>query len=179
MDNFGVPGLDILHHPDGRLRMAGQNRFRYLNSAVKANRTTAQSINNATITLVAFNAADEFDTDSLHDTVTNNSRLTAAITGKYVISSFLLFDLSSIPPVGDRGFFILKNAAGTYDATKIITGTSAPEGTALLPEASIATIALLTAGDHVEIFAFQSSGGALDIAGDVVPINFSMAYIGE
>lgn len=53
-----------------------------------ARRTSTQSITQDTDTPIQFNAADQFDTDAYHDTVTNNSRITipASRGGTYVIS---------------------------------------------------------------------------------------------
>jgi hypothetical protein len=43
---------------------------------VKAKRTSTQTISDATWTSVALNATDDWDTHTMHDTSTNNSRIT-------------------------------------------------------------------------------------------------------
>jgi hypothetical protein len=44
-----------------------------------------QSINDVTVTTVAFNS-ERFDTDTMHDTVTNNSRITFTTAGLYLVT---------------------------------------------------------------------------------------------
>src|SRR5436190_16085494 len=53
--------------------------------AVKAYTTAVQSIPNATWTAVAF-TAEEFDTDGMHDLVTNTSRFTVKTPGLYEVT---------------------------------------------------------------------------------------------
>lgn len=149
-------------------RMLSQNRFRHLNSMVQARRTASQSIPDVTETAIAFTAADDFDTDALHDIATNNNRLTAAIAGKHLIWGFS----SWASGAGTyRAIFIYNQAATLMVASKIppVTGGAsmyvpAPTG-----------VANLAVGDWVEMKVMQNTGGNLG-TGVVV---FGMAYIGE
>ena len=54
---------------------------------VQARRTAAQSINDITETVVAWDAED-YDTSTLHDNAVNNTRLTAIINGRYWVYAF-------------------------------------------------------------------------------------------
>jgi hypothetical protein len=49
--------------------------------AARAKRTTTQAVATSTWTLVSFDGED-FDTDTIHDNVTNNDRLTCKTAGK-------------------------------------------------------------------------------------------------
>lgn len=53
--------------------------------ACRVTRTAVQSIPDAAETLVAFTSED-FDTDGMHDTATNNSRITINTAGIYTVS---------------------------------------------------------------------------------------------
>ena len=52
--------------------------------SARAYHNTTQSIPNATDTALAMNS-EEYDTDTIHDTATNNSRLTFKTAGKYLV----------------------------------------------------------------------------------------------
>lgn len=55
---------------------------------VRAYHSTTQAIANSSLTILNCNS-ELFDTDSNHDTVTNNSRLTCKTAGKYQITSIV------------------------------------------------------------------------------------------
>jgi hypothetical protein len=152
------------------------NRFRFLNSAVRATRLTAQSIVTNTLALVNF-TSEEFDTDGLHDNVTNNSRLTATVVGTYLIYAFVDWTPSSS---GDRGIRIEKNSAGNFNSANVLAASSASGGTgSYFVNQTVTALTHLAAGDHVEVFVNQNSGGNLNVDGAVQPLSFGMAYIGE
>ena len=174
VDGLGDFGIAI--DSTGRPHLQGQNRFRYLQSGVRALRTTAQSINDSTTTVIAFNATDDFDTDGLHDTVTNNSRLTAAIAGKYFIYCFVDWAANA---TGVRICRIEKNSAGTPTSANVIAGTYSLADATFLVNNNVACLASLAAGDHVEVIVFQTSGGALNADGATQPLAFGMMYVGE
>lgn len=113
---------------------------------VKATRTAAQSINNATLTPIQFNAADDYDLEAMHDTVTNNTRLTAKTAGFYSISANV---------VGEVGFEVRAFLNGG--------GTSFAGMAATLLGASLFGRLRMAAGDFVEVDVLQSSGVAKNV----------------
>lgn len=175
MDLFGVPGLDIIHHPGGRLRMQGQNRTRFLNSMAQATRTTAQTglaVN--AFTAIAFNATDLFDTDTLHDTAANNTRLTAAIAGKYVVfgSAYLLNSGSAVVPTSS---YLRINVNGVLHSETGIPYDGSITGNII----AIADFVTLAAGGYVEMLAdMVATSGTFDVSASINPV-FGLAYIGE
>lgn len=116
---------------------------------------TTQSINNTTETVLNLNSED-VDTATMHDTATNNSRITIPTGG----DGFYLFTVK-VPfasnAVGERFIRAFKNgvahkmlerqSANTVDDT-VLTGSFMLQ---------------LAAADYIEIAAYQSSGGALNI----------------
>lgn len=166
----GIMTGDLLFAPSVKARMDGQNRFRMLQSMVVALRTTAQSIPNATFTAVQFNAADEIDTDGLHDPVTNNTRLTAAVAGQYMCVAVGAF----VSGAGSRIFELFKNAGSTNWRLRF-------DGASSETKELIGFVAL-AAGDFVEFMVWQNSGAALDFAGaasDLTNTRLGMTYVGE
>ena len=142
--------------------LAGKPRARAYNSA-------NQSINAGALTALALNS-ERYDTDSIHDTVTNNSRLTCQTAGTYAI----------------RGNAEFANAA---DATRrileiFLNGTTviARESRAALNgQTTVMNVGCdyaLSAGDYVELRALQDSAGAINVnaTGNYSP-EFSMVRI--
>ena len=129
--------------------------------------SATQNIPNITFTPMAFDT-EVYDTDGIHDTVTNNTRLTCQTAGKYVMTGSV--DASS-NATGTRGIGIRLNGASIYGLT-IVPASTGSGGRYL------ATVAILdlAATDYVELVAYQSSGGALTyIAG--VTYGFAMQRI--
>lgn len=110
-----------------------------------------QNIPNNTWTALAMNQ-ELFDTDNIHDIVTNNSRLTCRTAGKYFISAQLEFAVNN---ANDRGNSIRLNGA-------LFIAYSATRACALVgSEPPVATCYDLSVGDYVEALAFQNSGAGL------------------
>jgi hypothetical protein len=156
------PESDDLH------RMAGQNRFRYLNSLVQVYKGSDQTISNATNTVITF-ANEHFDTDTLHDNSSNTSRLTAQISGKYAVTATVEWDASG---VGFRQMQFRKNGTDTFAVERRASIT----GTGIF--CALASIVLLAASDYVELVVFQDSGGDLAVLNNVYN-TFGMFYLGE
>lgn len=119
-----------------------------------ATRTSAQSITNITTTAVQFNAADERDTDSYHDIVTNNTRMTvpSGLGGWYEVGAYLQFASGSL----NRVLSFRVNGTTTTDGDTWDAATSSTGTVTALP-------LKLNAGDYVEVMTYQNSGGALNL----------------
>lgn len=105
-------------------------------------------------TILTFNS-ERYDTDNIHSTVSNTSRLTATTAGKYHISGTLFFANNT---TGARGLQILLNGATNIAIVRIptVAGTD-------VPALNISTVYDLAAGDYVELIAYQTSSGALNV----------------
>src|SRR6266540_1593217 len=109
--------------------------------------TTAVSLN------LAFNT-ERFDTDTIHDTLTNNTRLTCKTAGVYEIGGSAEFAANA---TGVRSLQILLNGA-TAIVEQDITSTGA-----VVHRMSVSTVYQLAVNDYVELRATQSSGGNLNV----------------
>jgi hypothetical protein len=123
--------------------------------AVRVFRNTTQSIANGTATAVQFNA-ERFDTaggaaSTMHDTVTNNTRLTCRYAGKYMITGHI--EWAGSPNTGTMLFLL--------NATTTIAQIQVPGDFRIM---SLCTIYDLAVNDFVELQVAQSSGGALNVA---------------
>jgi hypothetical protein len=124
------------------------------NLAVKAKSATAQTLSTGVGALVVFGAED-FDTAAMHDTVTNNTRITFATAGVYALMAGVEFDGSA---AGLRTLSFQKNGATIVGITaEVINNGASPVGlTNCLTEK-------FAAGDYIEVVAAQNAGGNLNI----------------
>ena len=125
------------------------------NAACRICNSVNQSIANNTSTLIAFNT-EIFDNDTMHDAVTNNTRLTCKSAGKYLVIAQVGFEVNT---TGYRGLDILKNGmlVGRIICAPAPTIESVYCAT---------TIIELAVNDYVELSVFQTSGGALNVRAD-------------
>ena len=156
--------------PD-EMKVAGDTRW--INKAewrqsVQARMTGAQTISDITEELVALNAEDH-DTNNLHDTVTNNDRLTCVIPGIYSIYAFALWQASA---VGRRVIRVKINAT-TYISQSIIQAVTTGDRTGHGVEVKWH----LNRGDYVSMYVEQDSGGDLNIEGGTPATYFNMALV--
>lgn len=99
--------------------------------------------------------AEDVDTDGMHDTVTNNTRLTAQTAGKYELSAQVTFQINA---TGRRLARFNVNGASLGGQTEVMPTTLAGSTISIM----LPTIeAVLAVGDYVELVAFQSSGANL------------------
>jgi hypothetical protein len=113
--------------------------------------STGESIPNTTSTVLTFDS-EQYDTDNIHSTVTNTSRLTANHSGKYVITGSVQWHTGGAS-AGD--IFVRLNG------TTYLTGGQEPNATVYDSETS--TIYNLSVNDYVELQAYQASGGSVNI----------------
>lgn len=156
---------DLTFLSAARARMASQNRFRYLNSMAKAIRSATQSIPNGTFTVISLTGTDDFDTDGLHDPVTNSNRVNIAITGKYLLVGSISWDTSTAGTIRST---LIRDELGVT----MTQNTQAEIGTDIVVAT---TVVSLTAGKWVEILGYQDIGINLDTIG----VTLSAVYLGE
>ena len=126
--------------------------------AVRVTHNAAQSTTTGVDFTLAFNT-ERFDqaggaTSTQHDTVTNNSRLTALYAGVYHIFGNVEFAANA---AGSRVLKIKLNAATVIGQARIVA--SASDTHAL----NISCLYSLAVNDFVELVAQQSSGGNLNV----------------
>lgn len=115
---------------------------------------SAQSIPNNSYTAISFDT-NAYDVGSVHSTSVNPTRFTAPSTGLYILScSIQIFPNAT----GQRVLLWKKN--GATDLAYSIAPATASSGGNILPNT---VVQQLTAGDYVEIFVYQDSGGALSL----------------
>lgn len=122
-------------------------------------KTGNQSTNNTTWTAITFDAED-WDTNTIHDNATNNTRFTCKTAGKYLVNGNIAFNTNG---TGER-FVRVKRTSGatiTYYNGGWIATAGGSNGTRV----SFAVTLELAVNDYIEIETYQSSGGALAVIG--------------
>lgn len=112
------------------------------------------SVPHNTPTALAFNS-ERFDSDTMHSTAVNTSRITFTTAGTYLVGG---------------GVTWAGNTAGIRDITLRLGGATnlatisddVPSGFAYSWSQSVATLYTFSAGQYVELIANQDSGGALN-----------------
>ncbi len=173
----GVPNLDAAKITSGRFGMArmpdgtsGQlltaqgagNNPAYTpgggyTQGARVYHNVAQTIPDSVETILAFNSA-RYDTDTIHDNVTNNSRLTCKTAGIYLIIGQVQFDPNA---TGFRQLSVKLNGATLLDLVSVGIRNVANQWMA-----DISTIYSLAVNDYVEISVYQSSGGNLNVVNE-------------
>lgn len=144
--------------------------------AVRA--STNFSVGNNTYTAVEFDGTNTYDTDSIHDPSSNNTRLvipsiTGVTTGLWTIKACGYTDASS----GRVDVQFRKNAAGN-PASGTGLWFDSKNGSSI-PAFEIAGDAVLAATDYVEVFV-RTSAGTFNVVYDaqLSPV-FSIAFLGK
>ena len=130
--------------------------------------STNQSISSGTFTAVTWDV-ENYDTDSIHSTSTNTSRFTIP-TGKSGYWRFTSQIRWANNSSGGRYLQIAKNGTG-------LVYTENEADTRAFTQSITKTLSL-TAGDYLELFVLQTSGGSLNIENDQVYIFAEIVYLG-
>ncbi len=116
---------------------------------------TTQSVSDSTATALSLNSED-IDTTTMHDTVTNNSRVTVPTGGDgfYLVIGFTSFAANATPY---REIAIRKNG------TTLLVDRLAIPSAAVAQGETVMWMGNLVATDYVELYIVQTSGGALNV----------------
>ena len=150
---FTAAGASIFSKADGAA--AGGSTF--VGCGVK--KTADQTLTTSTYTVLSWDS-ENFDTDTMHNNVTNNTRITipSGKTGYYLLSGSISFGSNG---AGNRIVRAYKNGA---DFRWLAAMDAAATGNFTV--VSFSQTISLTAADYLEIYAFQSSGGDLNVNAD-------------
>ena len=132
------------------LRAETAEQLRPINA--RAHSTASISLAPETWVTLPFNA-EHFDTDTIHNPLTNPERLTATTAGLYLIQAHVRFDPNG---TGVRALRILQNGA-TSLVQASLPGSSNGDGNNLV----IMTYVSLAANEYVTIQAYQNSNAPL------------------
>jgi hypothetical protein len=142
------------------------------NTGARVYHSANQSIPDNTWTTLAFNS-ERWDTDTIHDPSTNNSRLTCKTAGVYLFIATARFDQNS---VGGRGAAICIN--GSWPYTLPGYHTTAPHTSADATIVQAVGIYPMSVNDYAEMRVWQASGGALSVLNAFMGTEFMMQRIG-
>ena len=122
---------------------------------VRLGKTANQGIPHNTNTIVSWDS-EAYDTDSMHDLVTNNSRITFNAAGHYDITAQIGY-VSKF--AGTRLVEVLLNGT-TVIASHRVKGIAGVGSNSYAPIINIDTLYCFIEGDYIEMRTFQNSGVA-------------------
>jgi len=128
------------------------------NSKVKVYRSSAQSISNASATVIQFNAST-FDTNSEFDT-SSTYKFTAGRTGYYQFNGIVGFS-GSLTAGNIVQVSLRKNGTTSISYVLYRVGDTGVDQTFAIND-----IVSLSSTDTVDVLVYQNSGGAVNIYGD-------------
>lgn len=125
------------------------------------NSTNITVANNSDV-LLTFNS-ERYDTDTMHDTSSNQGRITFTTAGTYYFNFSGQFAANA---TGVRSFWIMLN-----ETTRIASVTTNAVGSSIATEMLISGVYAFTAGQYIIVHAYQSTGGdlALNAAANYSP----------
>ena len=118
--------------------------------AARVYRDSAQSIPYNTATALAFNQ-ERFDTDTIHDNATNNSRLTCKTAGLYLITGHGEFESATGYQVQDA--YVRLNGATVIGGMGTTANPTSDEFR--MRKFSVAVPYVLAVGDYVELVVYH------------------------
>jgi hypothetical protein len=144
---------------------------------VAAFRSAALTVPTSSSTLVQLDGEQyDWSVTAMHDTVTNNSRLIAPEDGLYDIRARTLWAANA---TGDRELDVRLNAAGASGGgTLVVSDHSTPQAAAGINVTAQRDWPMV-AGDYIELFVFQSSGGNLGVTVGVSGTWMQMRWVSK
>lgn len=131
--------------------------------------SAAIDIVTATPTALTFNS-EWWDNDDIHSTATNTDRLTAPVTGIYLVIVSIEWEADAD---GYRLLYLQKNGSIALNATKILT-TAAPD------YQSVSTIVDLDFSEYVRAIVEHSAGNNLEVTRtEATSPEFSIVKVAE
>lgn len=137
--------------------------------SVKVYKSSNQSIANATWTTLTFDT-EGWDSDTFHDTATNNERLTAPFDGIYLVTFAFQFASNS---TGKRGALIELNGSSATDKYLVYENANSSDITSINGCQTMS----LSENDYIVLQAYQNSTGALNVLSDIRYHHFAMTLL--
>ncbi len=124
--------------------------------SARVTHASSTSIADVTSTTLAFDT-ERFDTDTIHDNSTNNSRLTATTAGKYYIFANIVWAANA---TGTRAADIVFSTTGNSIAGSQV---AAAPGGSLFTQLNVSCIQDMGAASFVTLLVFQNSTASLNV----------------
>ncbi|MEU9975085.1 hypothetical protein [Streptomyces sp. NPDC051014] len=133
------------------------------------------SLTSGTSTLITFDS-EAWDTDNMHSTTTNTSRVTISTTGQYLVSFYARFPSNA---TGYRQLNLRLNSGGSSGggSTWSTINVAAVNGSSTFVTRTLELSCV--AGDHYEIFAMQNSGATMTLDGGVRVTGMEFRWLGN
>lgn len=101
---------------------------------------------------VTLDGTETYDTDGMHDNVTNPSRITIQTAGRYQCTATIQYAPNA---TGNRGGSLIVNGGTIYE------GVLVPAASGNSSVCTVTRTLTLSVGDYIEARTFQTSGGNL------------------
>jgi hypothetical protein len=133
----------------------------------RAVRTDPQSLTNDSATIILFTATDEYDTATMHDTASNQGRITCALAGVYRFTACVRFAADAD---GYRNVFFRHDGSTFLDGARV----PAVAGGTVQTDVSHTVDFKMAANEYMEVSARHTAGASLNVE----RATFSAVYLG-
>lgn len=146
--------------------------------SARAYNSADQSIADITVTALAFDS-ERFDTDAIHDPVTNNSRMACKTAGKYAVVANLRHTTLSFGNNTIFEAYIRLNGTAVVAKFERLFGAYTGAGVGYTLDINLSTILDLVVNDYLEVIVYHNLGSAQTIKalGNYTP-EFMIARVG-
>ncbi|MFF0481060.1 hypothetical protein [Streptomyces sp. NPDC004435] len=126
---------------------------------VNVNSTSTIAVPTGTSVLIPFDG-EQWDTDSMHSTSVNPSRITINTPGQYLVSMYARYQVHA---TGYRQLNLRLNSGGSSSAGSTLTTINIPAVSGSSTFITRTFEMTCNAGDHYELFTLQTSGASLNL----------------
>lgn len=164
----GAPLNEVINCRSDGYAVGGGHSTGWHYPAASANRTSTQSLTNATATTIDLDL-DVFDGAAMHSTVTNNSTIFVPRPGSYRIDAAVRFDENA---TGQRVLQIFVGGVAQSHLVAVQPGVASGDTTCVIN--GLVYIGDVTGG--ISMKAQQNSGGSLNVTYAILTVSEGMPY---
>jgi hypothetical protein len=135
------------------------------------------STTSGTWTLIPL-VGEQYDTDSMHSTTTNTSRIYINTSGLYLLSVYARWNDSAVTASGRRSLNLRANSGGLVGGGTSITTLSIAPTAGADTFISRAWDQPCTAGDYLELFTYHNQNAALTVLNGWSITGVQMRWVG-
>lgn len=149
------------------VNIIGMENTNLLGQGARAYQSATQSVPNDTITILSLDA-ETYDTDDIHDNVTENSKMICQTDGFYLIIGQVAFNAINDQKIAQARLHL--NGVMAILTQVTISGTKAVR-------VQVTDIEYLTVGDYIQLAAYHDSGVAVTTSTNILMIQRIGDYV--
>ena len=140
-------------------------------------KSTSTTVSGSSSTTVGFNATDRYDTDTMHDTSTNNTRITFNTAGKYLVTLNMNAVWEVAPTDKSSSVDVVLNVGETIIGTWIDRKGDAAGAESNHESYNVSIIRNFSAADYIQLNLYNDGDQSLTFATNDDSFNFQVQKV--